>query len=78
MFKYNYFSIETENELLPYSSFEEAVQECVFCCDSADDVVGLGRKKTMEDITAHHFCLVSLVFNNFLNCSHSIFIIFRC
>lgn len=54
----NYFSIETANELLPYTSFEEAVKECVLCGDNVDDVIGFGKKSTIQDITAHHFCLV--------------------
>lgn len=46
-------------ELALYSSFDEAVEtQCVFCGQSKNDPIYLGKKITVENITAHHFCLV--------------------
>lgn len=49
-----------DNDELPlYSSFEETVAECVLCGSSEDIPMELGKKITVDDVTVHHFCLVS-------------------
>lgn len=55
----NYVDEEEEEigELPLYSSMEEA-KPCSFCGKELDDPVKLGKKVTVGDITAHHFCLV--------------------
>lgn len=67
-----------DNDELPlYSSFEEseeAVPECVLCGSSEDIPLELGKMVTMDDVTVHHFCLVSEMIEKIvlvLFCFHS-------
>lgn len=46
-------------QLALYKSFEEEIDNpCKLCKTNAIDPVNLGNKHTIEDVTAHHFCLV--------------------
>lgn len=47
------------DELELYNSIEED-DACVLCGQSDDDPFEFGKKITIDDITVHHFCAVSL------------------
>lgn len=47
-------------ELALYNSFEEEIEEiCILCGTAENKPSELGKKITFDEITAHHFCLVS-------------------
>lgn len=47
------------DSLIAYTSIdEEESDECVFCKQSEEDPLRMGFKKTIDDVTAHQFCLV--------------------
>lgn len=49
-----------KNELALYNSFDEPVDEnCILCDSAVDKPSEFGKKITVDQITAHHFCLVS-------------------
>lgn len=60
-----HFQDEME-ELQEYNSFEEETLNCLFCKRNTDDRIKYGEKLSSEDITAHHFCMVS-IFVKFLD-----------
>lgn len=44
-----------------YTSFEEEVaKDCILCGQNTDDTIQFGRKITINDLTVHHYCLVTL------------------
>lgn len=59
-----------DNELALYDSIDEGKEEeekpCCFCAKNIIDPIKFGKKMTIADITAHHFCLVSLVVHRFM------------
>lgn len=48
------------DELEPYNSFEDDSPECLFCRQSTNDTIQLGKKLSVDGITAHHYCMVSI------------------
>lgn len=50
------------DELQLYNSIEEDDDSCILCGESDDDPIEFGKKVTVDDITVHHFCLVSIRF----------------
>lgn len=63
------FSFSDELEL--YNSIEED-DACVLCGHSDDDPIKFGKKMTIDDITVHHFCAVSLTIAKFVYKIYSI------
>lgn len=60
------YKMSRQQELALYSSFEEEKSEfCVFCGREEENSIEFGKKLTYEDVTVHHFCLVSIC-----NCKH--------
>lgn len=51
-------SLNQNDELPLYNSIVED-DECVLCRSDIDEPSEFGKKKSVEDITVHHFCLVS-------------------
>lgn len=48
------------NELALYTSFDEEQDEkCVLCGIADDKPIEFGKKITIDEITVHHFCMVS-------------------
>lgn len=47
--------------------FKMTSEICIVCKQNDDDVYRFGEKITIEDVTAHHFCLVRSVFGRILH-----------
>lgn len=71
------------NELDLYTSFEEEKEKkCIICCTAENKPSESGKKITIDEITVHHFCLVSFVctialtFRAFIVCDCDFFLDF--
>lgn len=74
-----------QQELALYTSFgdEPLAEPCVFCGRNEENSIEFGKKDTYDDVTAHHFCLVSFsnhffhdqqtdfCWHSYSNCWHS-------
>lgn len=66
-YSYDLFRSANNNVLALYSSFdEEPLDECAFCGLGLDDSLEFGNKISIDNISAHHFCLVNSI--NFIKC----------
>lgn len=55
-----HFFSNNDDELALYDSMvEEEEEACCFCGKNTVDALKFGKKVAIDDVTVHHFCLVS-------------------
>lgn len=59
---YGLFSYDGDEDVLPlYESITEDKEPCCFCAKDTNEPMEFGKKITIDNITAHHFCLVRII-----------------